>query len=543
VSRLSPAVLFETAADGISLPGDVVPKYLAFVSSGQTRVHAVAQLNATLELDEPWVLMWFGDRAPARAHVLPHDVEDEKGVAKGPDGYDRAPDAVDLPVLIRLEHKVRSVRADAGKGLVFEFAGPVGKMAIMPVAGGRLFLPQETEPWAQNLPEEIVAQCRGWSARLGCLPLSVRESAAADLDAGTVTVRQRFAWAQFEDGWGTKAIKAAPVPPMLALALGRGLPIRFTSAGQPVQPVDYGLMDTAGLAMGIEGVDEYEYTIGGLKDLVAVPAATGFSQDASAQGLQTKLEDHVRQMVEAGHLAPLLYIYGGIGGTWFSHCYWGTGTELAQAVAAAYPYLSESLRAKTLDSLRSEWKANPPFQVDQRRYFNGQSRTPYEMPWRDMDRHASYAVGREAEYRVSDHLFALYGVDAYLRLTSSTTTCRVRPRTTAGWPARSGRRAWPVGTAGPGSRSELGVCWRNCRSHAWRRPATSPRCTVMASSVANLTATTGRCCTSTRVVPSSAGGRWRSAYIRIRRHRCSTTWSRKSAGCWAAARRRNAGRI
>jgi hypothetical protein len=423
INRLSPAVLFETPSDTVCFRGDPLPKHIAFVTGGRPHVYAVADLNISfgkdLELDEPWVLAWFGEKTPVWAHVLPHDVESERGVSKDMDGdgYGKEPDPVDLPVLIRIERRVRSIRADQESGLAFHFAGRAGKLAVMPLAGGRLFLPEETEQWARHLPEEIVAQCRRWSAQLACFPLTVDDSSSADPNIGTVTVRQRFEWTLFEDEWGTKAVKAAPVAPMLALALGSGLPIRFTCDGRAVQPMDCGFMDTGGPAMAVEGVNEYQYTIGGLKDLVAVPPSIAVPQDAGAKALGAKLENHVGQMVEAGHLAPLLYIYGGIGGTWFSHLYWGTSTELAQALTMAHPYLSESLQARTLDYLRSEWKSNPPFQFDRRRYTSARSRAPYELPWGDMDRHATYAVNREAEYRAWDHLFALYGVDAYLRLT------------------------------------------------------------------------------------------------------------------------------
>jgi len=419
VNRLSPAVLFETSSDTVCLQGSVLPKYVGFVEDGMFRVHPISQRGdlTALTLDEPWILAWFGEDTPIRAHFFPHDVEDERGADKGPDGFGKTPDPVDLPVLIRLEHTIRSIRVEQGTGLALQFAGRAGKLAVMPLAGGRLLLPQETERWAKDLPKEVLAQCHQWSARLGYFPSAVRESFTADPNAGTVKVQQRFDWTRFEGEWESKAIKAAPVPPMLGLAIGSGLPVTFACAGRTVRPMDYGFMDTGGLAMGIEGVDEYEYTFRGLNALVAAPLPPSLSTDSEAKAVRAKLESRTRQMIEAGHLAPLLYIYGGIGGTWFSHLYWGTGPELAQTVAMVQPYLPESLQTDMIDYLKKEWNAHPPFQFDRNRYLSGRSRAAYELPRSDMERHLRYAVDREADYRASDRLFSLYGVDAYLRLT------------------------------------------------------------------------------------------------------------------------------
>jgi len=60
------------------------------------------------------------------------------------------------------------------------------------------------------------------------------------------------------------------------------------------------------------------------------PAHTGHTPDCRQHPFTVRW---VRDMVEAGHLAPLLYIYGGIGGTRFAHYYWVGAPELAHALA------------------------------------------------------------------------------------------------------------------------------------------------------------------------------------------------------------------
>ena len=448
VNRLSPAVLLESPGKSVTVNGKAGPNYVAFSRDGEPVVHSTTQLAdlppEAFSMDEPWVLIWFAGSAPGRAHVHRHDVEDERGVSKTHNGYNKEPNAVDLPVLLRLEHRVSSIRQDEHKGLTFNFPDAVGKLAVMPLAGGRLFLPAETKQWDTGLPTEVVRECRLWSARLKDFPVSVVESFAAQPASGKVTVKQRFQWSTFRDDWDSKAVKAAPVAPVLALALGSGVPVKFFSKGQIVQPVDYHFMDTAGLAMAIEGADEYEYEIAGLDKLLQVPGRRPVPTEAGARLLQAKLERHIEQMVEAGHLAPLLYIYGGIGGTWFSHFYWATSAELAQALAMAHPYLSGSLQARVAEYVRSECAVNPSLKFDRGRYSSGRPRTPYELPQEDMSRQLNYALNREGDYRQSDYLFDLYGVDAYLRLTGERPSPGLRQKATESIMRMLRRQDWAV---------------------------------------------------------------------------------------------------
>ncbi|MGB2819413.1 MAG: hypothetical protein WBF17_00425, partial [Phycisphaerae bacterium] len=366
-----------------------------------------------LALSQPWLLVWFGTAAPLHGWPEPFDVENERGVSK--QWLQQAPPALDLPVLIRLEHKPASIRLNAGTDLELGFPRMVGKLAVMPLMGGKVLLPTETEGWSAGLPEEILARCRLWAAKLRDCPLTVEESFSADPDRGLLTVAQKFGWLSFDDDWKSPPVKAAPVPPMLALALAGGVDAEFFREGRKVAPVDYGLMDTPGRAMGIEGADAYEYRIGGLKELLVrrpAPAAVA----PAARPFQEKLARHVQQMVDAGSLRPLLYIYGGIGGTWFSHYYWPTSAELATALAEAHPYLPAQLQGKALAYLKDEWRRYPPLKFDPTRYTTGRLRTPYEFPWKEM-RQVAFAMQREERYRRSDFFHELYGIDACLTLT------------------------------------------------------------------------------------------------------------------------------
>ena len=274
-------------------------KYVAFSAKDEVTVYPVDKLSgltsAQLLLDEPWVLAWFGSATPVRGFVEPFDVEVpgggvNKDLIRGARGQQ-----LDVPVLIRLEHKPSAIVSNEDS-LTFSFSDKAGKIAIMPACGRKIFLPSETEKWVKGLPGEIVKQCRLWSRNLRDYPVNVVEEFSVDREKDVLSVRQKFEWASFEDDWKSPEVKAAPLPAMLALSLGEGAPVTFTQGDKQVKPTDYDLMGAAGLAMGIEGGDEYTYRITGLgKYLWAAPKRGDLSQDGKR--LQAKLEEHIREMI------------------------------------------------------------------------------------------------------------------------------------------------------------------------------------------------------------------------------------------------------
>jgi hypothetical protein len=385
-------------------------RYLAAVEGGKPTVRAAADLGesgAPLRLDEPWLLVWFGSDAPVRNHIGLLDVDSKAGVNKEFLSA-AASDRVDVPLLVRLEHRPSAVRR-RGLDLVIEFPAAAGKVAIMPLWGRRIWLPEETEAWKSGLPDEALAQCRLWSRALRDYPVTVAESFAVDAANDTLAVREQFGWASFEDDWKSPPVKAAPVPPMLAVALGGGVPVTFHVADKEVRPADYQLMDMAGKAMGVEGADAYEYRIvrlGGY--LWAEPKPRAVSP--AAKPLQEHLERHVAEMVAAGHLAPLYYVHGGLGSDWHANYYWVGTPEAAYALSRAYPYLSPGLQAKVKDYIAAEWKAYPPLRLDDAYYKDGAWRAPYEMPWDKI--RIGVARTRDEWYRRRNFLLDLYRIEA-----------------------------------------------------------------------------------------------------------------------------------
>ena len=297
VNRLSPAVLLEISGDSVAFRSKAGLRYVAFACEGKPTVHRIDTPGALpldgLSLSEPWMLVWFGGKSPFKAHVHPHDVEGVLGVSKTSLGFAREPDTVDLPILVRFEHGPASIRSASEGGLALVFERPAGKMAVMPLAGGKLLLPDETESWSEGLPAKILRHCRAWSARLRDFPLYVNEDFKVDSQSDTVTIGSDFRWISFNDDWDSPPIKAAPVPPMLALALHVEAPVKLFANGREVIPVDCEFMDTAGIMMAIEGADDYTYRVSGLEDLLDVLHLSVNVANSGARSLQEKLEKHV----------------------------------------------------------------------------------------------------------------------------------------------------------------------------------------------------------------------------------------------------------
>lgn len=412
LSRLSPAVLIDSRATDIAFEKRG-PTHLAFVSEGRVVIKRSEGLDSPHHLDEPWVLGWFGRSSPYRNYPNVADLDDEHLGADKVSLERRRPVNLDLPLLFRLERRPGAIHL-SDQGITLQFNGEAGKIAVMPLFGGRVFEPEETEKWTGGLPGAVLDQCRLWAQKLRDYPLSVKETYSVSAEDDILSVRQEFKWESFEDDWSTPSVKAAPVPPMLAVALGGNIPVTFFQGQRKVHPIDYNLMDTPGKAMGVEGADSYEYRIDGLGQYLfyerrAAPAST------ETGPFRAKLEKHIQEMVDAGHLAPLFYVYGGIGGAAPAYFYWGSSPDLAKAVSAADPYLSEALKHRARDYLRSEWRANPPFEVDPGKYTHGANRAPYDVPWQDI--RLLPALNREKALRQSRFFGDLYGLHAYTLIT------------------------------------------------------------------------------------------------------------------------------
>ena len=429
VSRLSPAVLMELPEKTLRLvPAEAaasprtrerdepaaapaagkLPRYLAAVETGRTVVRTLSDLDrpTPLRLDEPWVLVWFGSDTVARGHREIFDVDSKSGsMHKAAVGEPQCP--LDVPLLVRLEHRPSAVGVQDGQ-IVFEFALAAGKVALMPLFGRRVWLPEETEAWRTGLPEQVLQQCRLWSRWLRDFPLTVAESYEVEQAGNALLLREAFQWVTLEDDWQTPPVKAAPLPPMLAVALAANAPVSFLVDGKPVRPVDGNLMDFAGKMMAVEGTDGYECRLDKLGEYLWRPPKPA-AVVPEARPLQARLESHVAEMVSAGHLRPLLMVHGGPG-SWNASWYWVGTPETAYALARAFPYLSAELQAKVRQYVKSEWEQYPPLELDGRYYTEGAPREPYALD--QAEQRSDVVRSRDEWYRGRNFWLDLYRIDA-----------------------------------------------------------------------------------------------------------------------------------
>ena len=428
VSRLSPAVLMElpettlrlvpagaAASPGTrerDLPADApavgkLPRYLAAVEGGRAVVRRVSDLNqpASLRLDEPWVLVWFGPDTAARGHAEICDVDSKAGTHKALMGEPRGP--LDVPLLLRWEHRPSAVRVQGGE-VVFAFAEAVGKVAVMPLFGRRVWLPEETEAWRSALPEQVVRQCRLWSRWLRDFPLTVTETYEVEQSGDVLGLEEAFQWISLEDDWQTPPVKAAPVPPMLAVALGGNVPVSFLVGGKTVRPADGNLMDFAGKMMAVEGAEGYECRLEKLGQYLWQPSQP-VSVVTEARPLQSRLEKQVAEMVASGHLRPLFVNHGGPG-SWNASWYWVGTPETAHALARALPYLSAELQHRVREYVQAEWQQYPPLELDGRYYTEGAPREPYELD--NVEQRRGVVRSRDEWYRRRNFWLDLYRIDA-----------------------------------------------------------------------------------------------------------------------------------
>jgi len=431
VSRLTPAVLLDISSKTLRLaaagpegprrgssPGGrrrdpanaasqgKLPRYLAWVEARRTVVRKSFDLGRETppQLDEPWVAAWFGTDTAARGHAEICDLDSKAGPHKSLIGQPQCP--LDVLLLLRLEHRPLAVRMEDDQ-IVFEFAETAGKVGVMPLFGRRAWLPEETETWCDGVPEEVIDQCRLWSRLLRDFPFTVTESYEIQEDGDTFLAREAFQWIAFEDEWGTPPVKAAPLPPMLAVALESGMPVSLLVSGESVRPVDGNLMDFAGKMMVIEGAESYQYRLTEL-DRFLRRRPTAEAVAAEARPLQARLESHVADMVSAGHLRPLHILHGGPG-SWNASWYWVGTPETAHALARALPYLSADLQARVREYVQAEWREYPPLGLDERYYTERSPREPYAM--QQIEQRSDVVRQRDELYRRRNFWLDLYRIE------------------------------------------------------------------------------------------------------------------------------------
>ena len=368
-SRLSPAVLVQSASSTIQLltgdlprnsfdgstltsldPGPVFPKYAAYRAGGVAQVHALSGTNLPLQMDQNWLLIWYGENSQITDTKTPLTYAgSEWQTATLPHG--RAYQA-DIPLLLVFQNPPQSIKHAASGGLEITFAGPAGYLGMLPLLGRDHLRTSQTTAWAQGLPAGVLQIAQSWSNRLCNYPATVSESYTYNPTSDTVTVTENFNYTTLCAGGTT----FAPVPPMLALSKDT-LPVQFSG------PLVDGEIDTEfGPTLGIENVSSYTWQISGLGKYIDGQRILADNAQPP-QELSQDLDSEVQKLVSAGHLAPWIFSDTVPRHNNRGDIYWLNPAQVLSILSEVSDALPVGSKGQLVQYLKSERSAFPPEDV------------------------------------------------------------------------------------------------------------------------------------------------------------------------------------
>ena len=332
-TELSPAMLIQSQAGYLGLFRDLQafglesPSHVAFSAREGPRAYMPGDTMNVLDMEECWLVVWFG----------------------GGLGWTDW----DSPWAVFLQHKPLAMKLD-GDGLHLQFRRQAGQVVVMPLYGYEKLKPFEEESetkrakdappvtadWSEALTRDLLMRVRYWAGVARMLPVHVRETYQLDRARDTIRLRQSFAWHAIPDEWKTPALKLAPVPPALALAMQAGsLPVEFSS-----KPFDLKMVTPSGPYLGVQNVDAYDISLRVL-DLV---------HETEQSGLRTAPTNHVAKDALARLHATVRPLVAGQGVPSLGLADHDDAAALLRRagwLAKALPWLDEETRALAVDAL------------------------------------------------------------------------------------------------------------------------------------------------------------------------------------------------
>jgi len=381
-SRLSPAVLAETADSALRLfAGNVTkyewdggsnqiverqvtvrPKYLSY-STGGTRKYATLGTGSTslTALDQGWLLLWMGDNT----HVLESRRILDYGAPSLNDAY-----PADVPILLVFQNQPTSIKLSSEGGVEVTFTGAAGRIAILPLYGRDHLPTSQTEGWYNNLPTGVQQKIQFWAPRLAYFPADVIETYA--YSGGNATITETIAYETVRASGGTKF---APLPPILSLAR----PLLNPTFSHLVQQSGYA--SQFGPIEGIDNRDSYSWTVNDVSRYIdpqrMIPQNGGDVPD----DLEAELVDQVNRLVSAGHLYPWVYADQVPNIDYRGDIYWANPADTLYAlseVADALP--AGTAKSNLLSYMTTERNAYPPESVYNLGFTGGAPRGPAGLP-------------------------------------------------------------------------------------------------------------------------------------------------------------------
>ncbi|MBC7328100.1 hypothetical protein H5T87_08300 [bacterium] len=354
-TELSPAILIHSNQSKVLLFANMekwglsAPTFCALPLRNGIRIIKRGESIPSPSQSAPWLLSWFA----------------------GAEGWAEW----DAPILIVLQHLPKLVSLSE-KGLLLSFSRQVGDIVLMPLYGyykppqqGKDYLAQHNLPsknirpwqWEKGLPKEVENRCYFLGQVLRAYPLYAEERFAISGD--TLIIRESFKWRYIVDDWGTKPIRFAPLPPVLALALWAGnhkysekpFPMLFS---HPITDPD--VFTPYGPWMGITNVDTYEVRFPLLKYVHIMEEPKLPEIDNAPEVVKEALNWVVRRMGEKfqGKDWQEIWDHGGA----VNYCWQVMGDRW---YAKAIPYLPEDVQER-VKRILAEYMRN--FVLDEKNY-------------------------------------------------------------------------------------------------------------------------------------------------------------------------------
>jgi len=276
----SPGMMVETGAKRVTLFGGIQrfglkpPGHIAYRTSQGVHVDRLTSGNPrNIDRAQQWVLVWFN----------------------GADGWND----FDQPWLIVFQRQ--PVQVDHfTEGLEVSFKQSAGKMWLMPLFGRGVVPLIDTNSWSQGLPGRVGSLADTLAGMMLAYPIAAKETYSLDPDAGSVTIGLHYDYDTTNDDWQTRPLRAAMVPPTVAMVAADGFPVTFSAL-----PTDLGIPTSDGPMLVVTDSDHIIYRIDeGLKLTNEVRQVRGLQPSHPHHlAAMTKLRSEMKRLVREKRLA------------------------------------------------------------------------------------------------------------------------------------------------------------------------------------------------------------------------------------------------
>lgn len=451
VSRLSPAILAQSTANTLRLfagnvegntfdgttvstrpAGPSFPKYVAYSSGGTVHVQTLGTSPVTLPtLDQRWLLVWYAGNShfvDTKAPMLyecgiPHQMAYQG----------------DTPLLLVFQNLPTSISRPSEGGVDVSFSGGAGYMAILPLYGRNVLRAATTEGWAQAFPASVKQQASWWTSHLCSFPASVSETYSYDGASDTATIGENVSFVSVCSGGTT----FAPLPPMLSIAKD-ALGVTFSST-----IVDGNLPTEFGPSLGIENVQQYTWSVSGLKKYAdSKRLVTNTGQEPAA--LSQELAAQVNTIVAGGHWAPWIFLDNVPRGDSRGDLYWANPADIIYHLSEIAPVVPDNLKNTWLNYIRSERNNYPPEDVYDLAIQQGTARQNYSFSGGDVGYYwrPSSACGEDCPLWAHNKrvpLYNFYSLARYYELTGDALPSTVLQKAKAALDRDMSEQDWATG--------------------------------------------------------------------------------------------------